>query len=71
MMYIHVYIYTGARICTEELYKYTSIEDRLWRASLLWRFGATALQQQGLSDGTCSNALSISLFAPRANPVAK
>ena len=25
MMYIHVYIYAGARICTQELYKYNYI----------------------------------------------
>ena len=53
-----------------ELY-ITSIEARLWRVSLLWRSGTTALQRWWLSDGASSNALSISSFAPMANPVAK
>ena len=54
-----------------QLYVYTSIEARLWRASLLWRSGTTALQQWWLGDGASSNALSISSFTPMANPVAK
>ena len=49
----------------------TSIEVRLWGASLLWRSGTTALPRWWLGDGASSNALSISLFTPIANPVAK
>ena len=56
----HIYIYIHA-----------SIEARLWWASLLQRFGTMALQRRWLGDGASSNALSISLFAPMVDPVAK
>ena len=56
----HIYIYIHA-----------SIEARLWRASLLRRFGTMALQRRWLGDGASSNALSFSLFAPMVDPVAK
>ena len=48
-----------------------SRKARHWRASLLWRSGTTALQRRWLDDGASSNALSISLFAPMVDPVAK
>ena len=63
--------------CTEDLsrrcivYNITSIEACLWWVSLLLRYGASALQRRWLGDDASSNALSISLFAPMANPVVK
>ena len=46
------------RVLLHSLILYTSIEVRLWRASLLWRSSATALWQWWLSYDASSNALS-------------